>query len=64
MAVPKNNKSLIRDHRVVVALNEKEYEALSKFCVQHKIAMSDFIRRTVFSEIMARQYTEAPTLFD
>lgn len=63
MAIPRN-KSLIRDRRVVVTLNEKEEEALSEYCRKHKIQKSDFIRRIVFQEIMAKQYAEAPTLFD
>ena len=58
------HKSLIRDRRVVVSLNEKEYEALSNYCRKHKIQKSDFVRRIVFSEIMAKQYAESPTLFD
>lgn len=47
-----------------MSLNEKEYEALSNYCRKHKIQKSDFVRRIVFSEIMAKQYAEAPTLFD
>lgn len=63
MAVPKN-RSMIRDRRVVINLNEKEYEALSAYCRKHKIQKSDFVRRIVFQEIMAKQYAESPTLFD
>ena len=63
MAISKH-KSLIRDRRVVVSLNEKEYEALSNYCRKHKIQKSDFVRRIGFSEIIAKQYAEAPTLFD
>lgn len=62
MAEPKDK--MIRNRRVEMNLTEMESQTLTQYCQKNNIQISDFIRRTVFKEIMTKQYEESPTLFD
>lgn len=62
MAEPK--VKMIRNRRVEMNLTEMESQTLTQYCQKNNIQISDFIRRTVFKEIMTKQYEESPTLFD
>ena len=55
---------MIRNRRVEMNLTEMESQTLTQYCQKNNIQISDFIRRTVFKEIMTKQYEESPTLFD
>ena len=62
--VAKAQVKMIRNKRMVVNLNDKEFRTLVQYCDDHNLLLSDFIRKVVFKEILTKQYEESPTLFD
>ncbi len=62
--VAKAQVKMIRNKRMVVNLNDKEFQTLVQYCDDHNLLLSDFIRKVVFKEILTKQYEESPTLFD
>lgn len=60
----KKPSELKRKYALAILLNEKELEALERYCRRFKIEnKSKFIRETVFLEVIGRLDRDHPTLF-
>lgn len=63
--VTSKKKPLVRDHKVIFALNEPEFKLLEKYCTQYKISnRSRFIRESLMKNVMSRMVNDYPKLFD
>ena len=62
---PSPNPVLLRKHRQIFTLNEKENNALNRFLEKYKVKnKSKFIRETLMTEIIRKTEADQPTLFD
>lgn len=62
--VSKSKSDNKRQYPITTLLNDKEYEAIKKYCKKYKIKnRSHLIRQVVFSEIFESYERDYPTLF-
>lgn len=62
--LPVKPKSPLRNKRIVFALNEWEYDALTVYCKRYKIKnRSNFLRKTVLGKVSQKFQEDYPTLF-
>jgi len=62
---PSPNPVLLRKHRQIFTLNDKENNALNRFIEKYKVKnKSKFIRETLMTEILRKLDADQPTLFD
>jgi metal-responsive CopG/Arc/MetJ family transcriptional regulator len=60
-----DTKTLKREHPITTLLNEKEFNAITKFCKKYKYKnRSHLIRQMVFTSIIQQYEKDYPTLFD
>ena len=61
---PLAKERLIRNKRVVITLNEKEFRVIDRFFKQYKISnKSKFLRETIIKTVWRQLEKDAPTLF-
>ncbi len=59
------DKALIRKHKAVFLLNDKELEAIEAYCKKYKVAnKSKFMREAVIRTVMEQFLEDYPTLFE
>ncbi len=62
---PSPHPVLLRKHRQVFTLNEKENNVLNRYLKKYKVKnKSKFIRETLMMEIIRKLEADQPTLFD
>ena len=58
-------KKAPREHRIALLLNEKEQQALDKYCDKYHVTnRSRFIREALMRTILKQIENDQPTLFD
>ncbi len=58
-------KTIPRRNRVSILLNDKEMQALNKYCDKYMVSnRSRLIRETLMRNILRRFDADSPTLFD
>lgn len=58
-------KRPLRNNRISIMLNDKELQALERYCAQYTVQnRSRLIRETLMRSIMKRFDEDSPTLFD
>ena len=61
---PIAKERMVRNKRVVITLNEKEFRVIDRFFTQYKVKnKTKFLRETIIKTIWRKFEEDAPTLF-